>query len=182
MSKIMRTIDATAADAIRKQLLQPFHIMDRVLPIGTAYLAEGPQMSFNNGTGAHTDLEGRFDVKNLKWSGDGVQACSIEIYNEANEASAWFMTNRISDAYVTLYLVYRRPDTSFSVPVKYAVGSCDQIELTPDSMTMNILTLNKERKFSPSQYIGSKGFNHLPPERGVVFWNNTTYVLERDFG
>jgi len=178
---IKRTVDATVSDTIRKQHVQPFHILDLELPTGTVYLSEGPQVEFDNGTGTHNYLAGRFQVESVSWPGDGGQSCAIELYNENDVATTWFIQNRMADATVVLWFVYKRSDGTFSVPVKYIVGSCDASELTPDSLKVQIQPPNRERKFFPNTQISSAGFNHLPQERAVVFWNNTTHVLEREY-
>jgi hypothetical protein len=178
MTKIVRSVNAGTQTAISQQHTQPFHICTLVLPSETVYLSEGPAMVFET----HTYLEGRIRVGELRWNGEGVQGCTLEVYNDANSAASWFMANKIANATATVWLVHRDAAGNFTTPVKYAEGSCDTSELTPESLRMTLVTINTDRKFFPNTYLGTCGFNHMPQERAVVFWNNTTYVLERDYG
>ena len=179
---IRRTLDAGTQYTVSRSHTQPFHIVDLELPTGTVYLSEGPQFAFDNGTGSHTYLEGRVEVGDLVWSPEGGQSCALTIYNENGIAASWFFSNRLAEATAVIYLVHLNADNTFSAPIRYAVGSCDGATLAPEALRVNILTLNRERKFFPNTYMGTVGFNHMPQENAVVFWNNTTFVLERDFG
>ena len=178
MTKIVRSVNAGTQTAISQQHTQPFHIVTVVFPSETVYLSEGPAISFEG----HTYLEGRISVGGLRWTGEGEQGCTLEIYNDANVAAGWFMANKVANATATIWLVHRDAAGSFTTPVKYAEGSCDTSELTPEYLRMTLVTINVARKFFPSTYLGSCGFGHMPQEKAVVFWNNTTYVLERDYG
>jgi len=182
MTRIVRALDAGSQQAIVQTHTRPFHICDLTLPSGTLYLSEGPQIAFDNGTGSHNYLEGRVAVQELSWDGEGEQRCSLEFPNDSNTSASWFLTNKLANATVTLWLVHALSIGTYSTPVKYISGSCDSSELTPETLRVVVATQNASRRYVPNQYMGSLGFNHIPHERAVVFWNSTTFVLERDFG
>ena len=186
MTAITRAVNAGTTTAIGLQHTQPYHICDLVLPTsGTQYLSEGPQLAFDNGEGAgsHNYLEGRIRVGALQWDADGNQSCQLEILDDASHnATTWFLGNKIGNATVRLWIVYRNSDGNSNTPMKYAVGSCDSSDLEAGVLRVRIITTNSARKFFPNTYIGpAMGAAHLPAERAIVFWNNTTYVLEGDY-
>ena len=130
----------------------------------------------------NTYLDGRVVVSNLSWTGEGSQTCTLEIINDSNFAASLFLQNKIADATITIWTVYRNADGSFNTPVLYAIGAADDSELNRDYLRITLVTSRLKTKHFPNNYMGSAGFNHLPAEGTVVFWNSTTYVLERDYG
>jgi hypothetical protein len=175
---IKRTIDAGTLAAITAQHTQPIHIVQLQFQSEFVYLSEGPEVVY----GGNTYLEGRVKVSNLSWTGDGVQTCTLEILNEDNYASVLFLQNKIADVLVTIWTVYRNPNGTFTTPVLYVVGTGDDSELGLDALRLTIASSRFKTKFFPNTYMGSAGFTHIPAEGTVVFWNGTTYVLERDYG
>lgn len=178
MTAIRRDIEVGTQTAIEAQHTQPFHIVKIEFPSEVVYLSEGPEVTH----GGSVYLEGRVRVSNLSWTGDGGQTCTLEILNESNYAANLFLSNKIADATVTVWTVYRKPDTTFTTPVLYATGTGDESELTLDALRVTLLTSRYKTKFFPNTYMGTAGFTHIPPEGTVVFWNMDAYVLERDYG
>lgn len=185
MTAINRTVNAGTTTAVGRQHTQPFHICKLALPTtGNQYLSEGPAVTWDNGLGdgSRTYLEGRIRVGQLSWNGDSEQTCTLEVLDDSTHAAwQWFIDNKISEASVSIWVAYREMNGTVNTPILYAVGSCDSSELTEEGMKITVITVNSARKFFPNTYIGSTGAAHLPAEGAVVFWNSTTYVLERDY-
>lgn len=185
MTALTRTVNAGTTTAIGRQHTQPFHICKLVLPTsGNKYLSEGPSVTWDNGLGdgSQTYLEGRIRVGELRWNSDGEQVCKLDVLDNAtHDAWAWFLANKISSATVTIWIAYRESNGSVNTPILYATGSCDSSELSEDGMSITVITVSTARKFFPNTYAGTVGLNHIPQEGAVVFWNNTTYVLEREY-
>jgi len=183
MTQIKRTVNAGTLTAIGQQHTQPFHICELALPTsGTQYLSEGPQVTFNSGGGNHNYLEGRILVSQLNWTGGSGQNCVLEVLdNTSHDGASWFLNNKMENGSVIIWIVYRNSDGSFNTPVKYAVGSCDSSELLASELRITVITNNATRKFTPSNYIGTAGFEHIPQDRAVVIWNNTNYELQRAY-
>jgi hypothetical protein len=178
MTAITRSLDAGTLAVIQAQHTQPFHIVRIDFPTDTVYLSEGPAVTYSG----NVYLEGRVKVSNLTWTGDGSQTCTLEILNENNYAATLFLNNQIADADITIWTVHRKPDTTFTVPDVYAVGTVDNSELTLDELRLTLATSRYRTRFFPRNYMGNAGFNYIPAEGTVVFWNSTTYVLEREYG
>ena len=185
MTALTRTLNAGTTTAIGRQHTQPFHICKLALPTtGNVYLSEGPAVTWDNGLGdgSQSYLEGRIRVGPLQWDSDGAQSCTLEVLDDATHAAwGWFLGNKIGNTTVTLWIAYREMNGTVNTPILYATGSCDSSELTAEGMKVSVITVNTVRKYFPNTYIGAVGCAHLPQERAVVFWNNTTYVLERDY-
>lgn len=179
MTRIVRDdVTGGVLTVIGQQHTQPFHIVQITFPNEEVYLSEGPAMTFEG----HSFLEGRVLVGNPAWSADGNQTCSLEILNVGGYAASLFLTNKVADAQVRILKVYRDYAGTFSTPIEYVVGSCDDSELTPDAVKIGITTARGNTRYFPGTYMGSVGLNHMPVEGSVVFWNATTYVLEKDYG
>lgn len=180
MTAINRSLDSGVATAITAQHTQPFHLVRIVFPTETVYLSEGPGLTAGDTPLGQAFIEGRVKVSNLSWTGDGQQTCTLDILNVDNYAANLFIANRIADARVTIWLIMRKPDGSYEAPTLYADGSCDASEFDTD-LHITLVTSSLKTKFFPNTYAGSAGLNHLCAEGTVVFWNSTSYVLERDY-
>ena len=177
MTAITRSVDAGVLTEVINAHTRPFHLVKLVVPLGTHYYSEGPAMTFES----QSYLEGRVCVKQLSWSGETGQTCEIRIYNETGEAATMFMANQFAEASITVYFVYRKADGSFTVPVLYVVGGVETVQLTYTEVILQVTAAKFRSKYVPNAYVGDAGFNHLPAEGNVVFWNNSQYVLERAY-
>jgi hypothetical protein len=176
--RIVRDIDSEVITEVERQHTQPIHLVRLELPGQVLYLSENRAVVF----GGNVYDEGRVRVSSLQWGGDGSQSCVLEILNEDNFAASLVLNNQIADAVVTIWTTYLKPDGTNSAPVLYAYGTCDDTELDYDAARITVVTSRYKTSFLPNYYAQTAGFNHLPPEGGIVAWNSTTYVLERDLG
>ena len=183
MTAVTRAVDSGVITEAGQTHTKPFHLVKAVLPSGTIYLSEGPAVTFNGTTIGSGDsyLEGRVCVDGLAWSGEAGQTCRIRIYNEANYAADLFLANQFAEASFTIWFVYKKADGSYTVPVKYIVGGCESCQLTYEEVTLEVTPSAFRSKFVPNVYFQDAGFEHLPAEGSVVFWNNSQYVLQRAY-
>jgi hypothetical protein len=185
MTRIVRDITVDNLAAVGAQHTQPFNLVEITFESERVFLSEGPEVTFAPGgdvIGDQVFIEGRVTVSSPSWTGEGVQSCTLEILNENNYAAALFIANRLANASVRIWAIHRNPDNSFTDPDLYFVGSCENNELSPEALSVTLTSNSTTRKFFPNQYMGSSGFSYIPPEGAVVFWNSTSYVLERDYG
>jgi hypothetical protein len=176
MTRIVRDVDASVLAAIGDDHTKPIHLVKLEFAGPTFYyLSTEDTIVFDT----NTYVGGLTNVSQVSWTIDGSQHCSIEIYNEEDFAADIVFGNVFAGATATVWLTHRKHDNTLATPVLYAVGSCDDIELSPESATFVITALQLRTRFVPNRYFTvAEGFNWLPPENTVIIWNGAKYLLE----
>lgn len=178
MAAIKRPVDTSVQTAIANDHTRPFHIVKLELSGVTRYYSEGPQITHD----ANVYVEGKVAVSQLQWDSEGGQTCTIAIANDNNDAAADFLANTFDEGKVTVWQVFRTGPSTYTVPTLFVVGTCDAPELSPSVVTITVRSTHSVTVFMPNTLVIDAGFNHLPLEGKVVFWNNTQYELRRDYG
>lgn len=173
--RIVRDIDAGNLAAVTDDHTKPIHLVKLEFEAETVFLADTYDVTHDG----DDYIGGMCKVSDLSWDGAGSQSCTIEIMNEDNFAADLVLGNSFAGATATVWLVHRKHDNTFTDPVLYVIGGCDDAELVPAGARFVVVATKYRTEHVPNRYFTqANGFNFLPPENVVITWNGNRYLLQ----
>lgn len=176
MSTIKRDIAADLQTEIANDFTRPVYLVEMQFDAGSAYMSTGPQISF----GGNIYAEGQVSVGTFVWNGEGQQQGNIRVFNENNSAAALVLNNGINEVPILIYKTYLIAAGGNTVPELMISGIMNGAQLNASSAEISVLSSKSSANFIPNRYYTeAEGFNFLPEDDQVVFWNGEYFVLEQ---
>ncbi len=173
---ITRTVAVDTKSELSEITSTRYHLVELAFPAGISYLSEGISTVFDSNVYAADAIE----VRPFKWLPTGAQSGSIYLPDTSGSAISLVMNDDVSDVQVTIHVVYLDATDTPTTPIKVVSGIIDDVSITPDGVTLTVITEKSSTEFFPYEYCSvENGFNFLPEDGQIINWGAEKFVLRK---